>query len=165
MFFGGLITAFLVLRAGALWWPPPGQPQLPVIVTAFNTLVLLISGVAMYRALYAIRRGNSELTVQWLASAASLGTMFLAVQGLEWVRLVAMGLRVTSGLYGALFCTIVGAHAVHVAGGLVALTVVLARAARGRYDAGNHSGVEACWMFWCFVVVLWPVLYVTLYLS
>ncbi len=29
MFFGGLITALLVLRAGAIIWPPPGSPDCP----------------------------------------------------------------------------------------------------------------------------------------
>ena len=165
MFFGGLVTAFLVLRAGALWWPPPGQPRLPVIVTAFNTLLLLMSGFAMYKGLDAIRHGDSKLLQRRLTIAASLGAIFLAVQGIEWVRLIDNGLRVTSGLYGALFCTIVGAHGVHVAGGLIALMAVMARTARGHYDAGNHSGIEACWIFWCFVVLLWPVLYVMVYLS
>lgn len=165
MFFGGLVTAFLVLRAGALWWPPPGQPRLPVMVTAFDTLVLLTSGFAMYKGLAAIRRGDSKLLLRCLTIAGSLGAIFLAVQGIEWVRLIDNGLKVTAGLYGALFCTIVGAHGVHVAGGLIALITVMGRAARGRYSAQNHSGVEACWIFWCFVVLLWPVLYVTVYLS
>lgn len=165
MFFGGLITAFIVLRAGALWWPPPGQPRLPVLVTGLNTIVLMMSGLAMYRGLSAIRRGESELLRRRIIIAGSLGAVFLLVQGIEWIRLIDHGLKVTSGLYGALFCTLVGAHGLHVAAGLIALMAVLGHAAQGRYDADHHGGVEACWIFWCFVVLLWPVLYVTVYLS
>ena len=43
MMFAGLISAFTIVKAGALGWPPPGQPRLPVEATAFNTAVLLLS--------------------------------------------------------------------------------------------------------------------------
>src|ERR1051326_7687040 len=48
LFFSGLISAFIVVKAGALW-PPPGQPRLPIEVTAFNTLVLLASGFTLLK--------------------------------------------------------------------------------------------------------------------
>ena len=47
MFFAGLISAYMVIRAGLEEWPPWGQPRLPVETTAFNTLVLLASGFLM----------------------------------------------------------------------------------------------------------------------
>ena len=47
MFFAALISAYLVIRAGLEEWPPWGQPRLPVETTAFNTLVLLLSGLTM----------------------------------------------------------------------------------------------------------------------
>src|SRR5205823_5583513 len=50
MFFGGLVSAFLVLRVTAAQWPPPLQPRLPVGVTGVNTLVLLASSVAIAAA-------------------------------------------------------------------------------------------------------------------
>ena len=46
MLFAGMISAFTIVRSGALVWPPPGQPRLPIEATAFNTLVLLASGCA-----------------------------------------------------------------------------------------------------------------------
>ena len=30
MMFAGLISAYSIVKAGALGWPPPGQPRLPV---------------------------------------------------------------------------------------------------------------------------------------
>ena len=47
MFFGALISAYLVIRAGLDEWPPWGQPRLPIETTAINTLVLLVSGLLM----------------------------------------------------------------------------------------------------------------------
>ena len=50
MFFAGLVSAFTIARSHALGWPPPGQPRLPVLATALNTLVLLASGAVLASA-------------------------------------------------------------------------------------------------------------------
>src|SRR5215467_640528 len=54
MFFGALVSAFLVLKVTAVQWPPPLQPRLPVLVTGVNTLVLLASSAAMFAAMRAL---------------------------------------------------------------------------------------------------------------
>lgn len=164
MFFAGLISAFLVLRAGSTEWPPPDQPRLPVAVTGVNTLVLLLSGYTVGRARSAIRRARTADLAWWLTLTALLGTVFLAIQGTEWVRLVGYGLRATSGVYGATFYTLIGCHGLHVLGGVLALLVVLRHAVRGGYSARDHVGVEACRLYWSFVVAIWPVLYALVYL-
>lgn len=164
MFFASLVSAFFVLRLGAPVWPPPLQPRLPVVVTGLNTLVLLASSVAMVAALRAIGRDDARALVERLAVAASLGCLFLAVQGYEWVRLISYGLTVTSGAYGATFYTLIGIHAAHVVGALVWLTVTLVFAARGRFADGRTTRLRACATYWHFVVGLWPILYVSVYL-
>jgi cytochrome c oxidase subunit 3 len=164
MFFGGMVAAFLVLRLGAAVWPPPFQPRLPVGVTAVNTLILLASSYALVRAGQAVRRDDRRGLTRWLLYTGLLGGLFLAVQGIEWVRLVHFGLTVSSGIYGATFYTLIGTHGVHVLGALTWLALVLAGAARGRYTARDHVGVATCAMYWHFVVGLWPILYVLVYL-
>ena len=163
MFFAGLISAFFVLRLGAPVWPPPLQPRLPILVTGLNTLVLLASSVAMAGALRAARRADRKAVVERLAAAAGLGALFLAVQGYEWARLVHYGLTVTSGAYGATFYTLIGVHAAHVVGALVWLAVTLASA--DRLLDGRLTRLRACATYWHFVVALWPILYVTVYLT
>ena len=64
MFFGGLVSAFLVLRVTAVQWPPPLQPRLPVGVTGINTLVLLASSVAMAAAVRALPQRDGHLLVR-----------------------------------------------------------------------------------------------------
>ena len=163
MFFTALVSAFLVLRAEAPLWPPLDQPRLPVPLTALNTCALLASGWTMLRALQATRRMGGA--ARWLDATALLGTLFLAIQGFEWTRLVAYGLTTTSSLYGASFYTLVGTHALHVLGALAALLFVRARAQRGRYDRGSHQGLLLACMYWLFVVAVWPLLFVLVYLT
>jgi heme/copper-type cytochrome/quinol oxidase subunit 3 len=164
MLFAGLVFSFLIVRLAAPVWPPPLEPRLPIGVTAVNTGVLLASSVAMVAALRARRRGERRLFVRGLALTAGLGGVFLTVQGYEWFRLVGFGLTVGSGIYGATFYTLIGAHAAHVMAALAWLAVTLTLAARGRFADARGGAVTACAMYWHFVVLLWPILYVAVYL-
>lgn len=161
MLFAGLLFVFWVLRLAAPVWPPPLQPRLPIGVTALNTVALLASGVAVGAGVRAARRADAARLTHRLGVGVLLGALFVVVQGLEWMRLVRFGLTVTSGTYGALFYTVIGAHALHVLAALAWLVVVLALVRRARV---GHASVEACALYWRFVVALWPVLYVCVYL-
>lgn len=164
MFFGGLISAFLILRVTSALWPPPLQPRLPVEVTGVNTLVLLASSVAMIAASRALERGDARGLLRRLLLAGGLGAGFLLVQGYEWVRLVGYGLTVSSGVYGSTFYTLIGTHAAHVVAAVVWVGVTVLLAARGRFAEGRTGAFRACAIYWHFVVALWPILYVTVYL-
>jgi heme/copper-type cytochrome/quinol oxidase subunit 3 len=164
MFFAGLIFAFWVLRLAAPVWPPPLQPRLPIGVTTANTFVLLASSAAMLAATRTLARGRGEMLTRRLGLAALLGGFFVTLQGYEWARLVGFGLTVSSGIYGALFYTLVGAHALHVAAALVWVAVTAIRARRGRLDHTRVAEAHACALYWHFVVALWPLLYVSVYL-
>ena len=164
MFFGALVSALFVLRVGMAVWPPPLEPRLPVAVTAVNTVVLLGSSVSMVAALRALRRGERQRFVAMLATTAGLGALFLLVQGYEWIRLIRFGLTLVSGVYGATFYTLIGLHGLHVAGALLWLLATTVLAARGRFGEPPSIPVQACAMYWHFVVGLWPGLFVAVYL-
>jgi cytochrome c oxidase subunit III len=164
MFFAGLIGAFIVFRLAAEHWPPPFQPRLPVGVTAVNTIILLASAFTMRRSLSAVRRGELGSAQGFLILTACLGGLFLLIQGSEWIKLLHFGLTVSSSVYGGLFYTLIGAHAVHVLGGLVWLIAVYGRTRRRRYSSKEYTGIQVCGMYWIFVVALWPVLYGLVYL-
>ena len=162
MFFAGLVSSYFVLRSAAAQWPPPLQPRLPVFVTGLNTIVLLASSLAMWRAVRA--RSDRAVLSRGLVVAGALGLLFLVVQGLEWVRLVSFGLTVVSGAYGVTFYTLIGLHGLHVVGALAWLAAVVWRVHSGRALEDGAAGLQACAMYWHFVVALWPVLYVAVYL-
>lgn len=163
MFFAGLLSAFLIVKAGIKpgMWPPPWQPRLPVEATAINTGVLVISGVLLLLAGLKAVRKDALASRSLYVVAAVLGACFVAFQGFEWTQLLAQGLTLTSSNHGAFFYLIVGTHALHVVVGLMALWWGLRRLWRGVLTKPQLVAVQ---IFWTFVVGLWPVLYVLVYL-
>jgi cytochrome c oxidase subunit 3 len=164
MLFSGLIGSFLIFRFAAPFWPPPGLPRLPIVVTWVNTFVLLSSAITMTLALRAVHRSRQRLTRRYLLATLALGMTFLAVQGSEWIRLVAHGLKLSSGAYGGTFYILIGCHGAHVTAGVAWLACVVWFAMNGRYNARNAHGIELCALYWYFVCAVWPVLFGLVYL-
>jgi cytochrome c oxidase subunit 3 len=162
MLFAGLMGAYVVLRYGSAVWPPAGQPRLPVAVSAANSVALLLSAVTVRRAWTAIRAGDRERMRRALGATALLGTLFLAVQGSEWARLVRHGMSLGS-TYGSTFAALIGLHGAHVLGAVAWLLFVLWRARGWIYSARRHQAVELCAIYWIFVCGLWVVLFALVY--
>ena len=162
--FLALIVAFELARSGQSEWPPPGQPRLPVGVTLVNTGVLLLSGYTMLRAWLDVKTGWEYSFHRWLLFTCILGTLFLLIQGYEWTQLIGYGLSIKANLYGAAFYTIIGAHALHVLIAIQTVIYVWRRALKGAYSVQNHEGIALAGLFWGFVVLIWPILFVTVYL-
>jgi len=162
MFFSGLISAHAIVKSQAAgqMWPPYGQPRLPVEETALNSLALLVSGVVLVLAWYAYRREASGARIPLLLSIL-LGIFFVGSQGVEWVALLTEGLTMQSSAYGGFFYLIVGAHALHAVGALVGLAWAFDRLDKGVLSSSQLATVSA---FWYFVVLVWPLLYWTVYL-
>ena len=164
MLFAGLIGAYLVFRLSGREWPPADQPRLPLVLTGVNTLVLFGSLVPMSRALRAIRRDQQRDAARALAWTTLAGALFLAVQGIEWLRLVSHGLTLGSSMYGATFYVLIGCHGFHVLAAVTWLGIVTLLAWRGRFDARRHAPLEMCGVYWYFVCALWAVLFPLVYL-
>ena len=79
----------------------------------------------------------------------------------EWVALLRQGLTLTSSPYGAFFYVIVGSHALHAVAAILAMAWAWRRLKAGQLTAAQFGAVE---VFWYFVVLVWPVLYLRVYL-
>jgi heme/copper-type cytochrome/quinol oxidase subunit 3 len=160
MLFAGLISAFTIIRASALVWPPPDQPRLPLEQTALNTAALLASGVMLYVARRRLARDPDAARRALLASMV-LGAFFVVMQGAEWVALIGNGLTLTSSTLGSFFYLIVGIHGLHAIAALGVLAQAWWRMQRGWLGSNVLAPAE---VFWYFVVGVWPVLYLRVYL-
>lgn len=160
MLFAGLISAHAIVRALASEWPPAGQPRLPFAETMVNTAALLASGLILVIAHFAFRRRPADARGPLLVSLL-LGGFFVLFQGREWVALIAQGLTLRSSPYASFFYLIVGTHALHALGAIGALGWAFLRLREGRLTAAQLGAVE---VFWYFVVLVWPAIYLRVYL-
>ena len=161
MFFAGLISAFTISKAGAprsAWNLPAGQ-LLPVASTAVNTAALFVSGALLWIAGRQYRARSSAAT-QTLVAATCFGSLFVMLQGREWVGLIGHGVTLRSSALGAFFYVIVGTHAVHAVAALAGLGVAWWRLRAGRLSYGFFLAAQT---FWYFVVLIWPVIYARVY--
>ena len=163
MFFAAFVSAHMVVKGGSPVWPPLDQPRLPVVATLINTAFLLLSGWLTFVANRAFRAGNRKAAaVRWFGLAMLSGTFFVALQGVEWARLLHYGLTMHSSVYGSFFYLIIGAHALHAIGALIFMLVVFLKLRAGSMSAEIFWAAQALWYF---VVGVWPLLFVVVYLN
>ena len=164
MLFAALFLAYGVVRVQANEWPPFGAPRLPLLVPGFNTLLLLASSVALRRGLARARRGDAGTLLPATVVATLLGLAFIGAQIASWRSMLVRGLLPSSGVYGSVFYALTGFHALHVAGGVVALALLAVHTARGRHrERTPVRALRLTALYWDFVAVVWVAMYVTVY--
>jgi heme/copper-type cytochrome/quinol oxidase subunit 3 len=159
MLFGGFLSAFIIIKSGSVAWPPPGQPALPFEQTAFNTGLLLLSGVMLLVTRRRFDRDRASARVPMLA-AMGLAAAFVVLQGREWAALLSQGLTLTSSSLGSFFFLVIGLHALHVVIALAMLVYTWLRLRRGWLASSQLGTTE---VFWYFVVGVWPVVWLVMY--
>ena len=140
MLFAALLLAYGVLRAQAPAWPPAGAP--PSRAPPRAAAAWCCSPPASRCAV-----PGDRVPRRGCVPRAALGVAFLALQVALWRHLVAGQLGPGHGPLADVFFALSGFHALHVAGGLVAI------AASGRRRLAQLI------TYWDFVAVLWLIIY------
>ena len=177
MFFGGIVTAYIVYRARAPVAFAEASRHLDVVLGSVNTVVLLTSSFTMALAVDAAHRRRRQLLTGFLLLTIALGGAFLAIKFTEYYHKYEAGLmpllglefRQTAGsepeqLFYGLYFAMTGLHALHMVIGIVALGLMARLAWRGRFDHGNDTPVELAGLYWHFVDIVWIFLFPMLYL-
>ena len=139
---------------------PMGAWGLPAI----NTLLLLLSGVTVTVAHWALKEGNRALLNLFLFLTIALGVAFLGVQAVEYGHAYAdLNLKLTTGAYGSTFYMLTGFHGFHVTVGAIMLAVIFARCLKGHFNPDRHFAFEAVAWYWHFVDVVWLGLFIFVY--
>jgi heme/copper-type cytochrome/quinol oxidase subunit 3 len=165
MSFGCLIVGYGILRHASTKWPVPAQ-VLGINLTAFMTFLLIVSSVWMVLALAAIQEGNKTRFNKFLGLTILGGAMFLGCQAYEWThllehRLPELNIFFSTDLFATTFFILTGFHGMHVTGGVIYNTCVLAAVNRGRYQAKH---VEIAGLYWHFVDLVWILIFTFVYL-
>ncbi len=170
MLFAGLIGAYIVLRISMGHnYRPEDAPILPWKLTGINTIILVSSSVTCVWAERKVLAGKNP--AMGLLITATLGLIFVVVQGFEWTNLARehmwfnqAGEHHGPGVYSANFFTLTGFHGLHVSIGVIMLFVAFFMALAGRFTPHNHTFLELAALYWHFVDVVWIFLFTILYL-
>ncbi len=164
MSFAGLLAAYGAVRLGSSNWPVPSE-KLDVPLTALNTFILICSSVTMVKALSAIKRGDRRGLVLFLLGTIAGGCAFLGIQAYEWTHLIVHeGLTIQKSLFGATFFILTGFHGCHVLSGVIYLSCIAIKGARGGYTKEHNSPVEIVGLYWHFVDLIWILVFTFVYL-
>ena len=154
-----LFSYFYLMLQTEQHWPPEGKPRL--FLSGVNTIILLSSSVFVWAAEQFLRRGHRTFSLISLMTAILLGVAFIGIQLQEWHNKTY---GIGSNLYGSLYFTITGFHMLHVAIGLVILSLLLVWTALGYFDERRYATFTIGSLYWHFVDVVWLFIFSTFFL-
>jgi cytochrome c oxidase subunit 3/cytochrome o ubiquinol oxidase subunit 3 len=164
-FFSTLIVTYVAFMGADTVGPTPAEAlSLPLVIG--TTICLVTSSFVIHAAEMALARGRGGMfRALWMATIA-LGVAFLAGTAVEWHELVfEKNLTISRNLFGTTYYTLVGFHALHVTGGVVAMLVVFIVTWRRAISSAVGAGVELVGWYWHFVDAVWIVVFLVVYVA
>ncbi|MFT3979068.1 MAG: heme-copper oxidase subunit III [Ferruginibacter sp.] len=159
MMFAGFTSAVIVKRNQAGWT----GFEIPTLFWV-STVVMLLSSVTMVLAIKAFRERNIRRHRSLFIITLLLGVVFVALQVLGFRQLYAQGLPLQKNVAYSFLYVIVGLHALHVVGGLIALLVMNIKGYSSKTKQYSAVPIEVMGIYWHFVDVLWIYLLLFLYM-
>jgi cytochrome c oxidase subunit 3 len=136
-------------------WRP--QPQLSLLW--LNTVLLVLSSLAMQWAQFSARRGDIDSVWIGLLAGGFFAVAFLGGQIVAWRQLnMLVGFNITNPAIGFFFL-ITALHGLHLLGGLVALGRTTTKVWRGFELTHVRLSVELCTTYWHYLLLVWLVLF------
>ena len=186
--FGCFLLSYMTARMSTVVpWPNPSEvfalhlfgQNIPLILIAIMTFVLISSSGTMAMAVMQGYRRNRKAAATLMLATAALGATFVGMQAFEWTKLISEGVRPWGNpwgaeQFGAAFFMITGFHGTHVTIGVIFLLIVARKVWRGDYDVGergfftsrrgNYESVEIMGLYWHFVDLVWVFIFAFFYL-
>ncbi|WP_046867501.1 heme-copper oxidase subunit III family protein [Microvirga massiliensis] len=186
--FGCFLLSYMTARMSTtVPWPNTsvvfaleiGHMQLPLLLIAIMTFVLITSSGTMAMAVNFGYRRDRKKTATLMLMTAALGATFVGMQAFEWTKLISEGVRPWgnpwgAAQFGATFFMITGFHGTHVTIGVIFLLVIARKVLRGDFDTGRkgfftsrkgqYEIVEIMGLYWHFVDLVWVFIFAFFYL-
>ena len=157
MMFAGFTSAYIIKRNQGNWV----SFDLPKMFW-YSTAVIIISSITLWLAKTAFKRREMLQYKNLVVATLVLGVLFIVLQIVGFKQLWANGITLNANVSFSFLYVIVGLHALHVLGGIIALLVMFAKAFSSRVRNYNIVPVEVISTYWHFVDFLWIYLLVFL---
>lgn len=136
--------------------------KLPYVL--IETLLLLTSSFTSGLAMLAVHRNNKKQALVLLFITALLGLAFLGMEVTEFTNLVHEGNSWARSGFLTGYFSLVGTHGLHIAVGLIWLTVLAVVVAKRGITASNVRRLSLFSMFWHFLDIVWIFIFSVVYL-
>jgi len=150
MMFAGLTSAFIVKSSQTGWKPV----TLPSVFWA-STIVILLSSGTIFLALRSFKERNITGYRLLMIATLLLGAAFIGLQWVGFEKLWDQQITFKGSGAGQFLYVIFGFHALHVAGGILALLVLVTKTFVEEVKIYSSVPTEIAVTYWHFVDLLW----------
>lgn len=160
MMFAAFTSAYIVRRAEGDWL----EYDLPNILL-INTIVIVLSSVAMQMAYVAAKHNNLQRLKIMLLLTLGLGVAFLIGQWNGWAILVENNVYFGgrgSNPAGSFLYVLTGVHGFHLVTGLIFVALTYMSSLKYKVHSKNLLRIQLCTTYWHFLGGLWLYLYIFL---
>lgn len=163
MLFSAMSSAYIVRKAAGDWM------SFPIVDEFYYSAALIVaSSVVLHVAYNAFINKNYPLYQGLLTAGLLMGIGFVVLQYQGWLSTNKMGVTIITNQSSSFFVLLVGAHALHIMGGITALMISWIYALKPSTKEWSERGqlrLEMTFTYWHFVDVLWIYLLLFLYLQ
>jgi len=161
--FASLFATFVVLQK-ATFGGPSGADIFDLNFVLAETIILLTSSFTAGLAVIGAGRGYKWQTFLWLGVTFVLGITFLIMEITEFTHLIGEGHGPSQSAFLSAFFTLVATHGIHIAVGLIWLTVVVLRLWKYKFKHTDLNRLRLWSIFWHFLDVVWIFIFSIVYL-
>ncbi len=166
MLFGGLFSAYIMLRLSDPNWASYGQQALNVPLATLNTAVLITSSVTMVMSWVALKLNDLKKYSMYMGLTLLCSFGFLIIKYIEYTSKFDHGLFPSTNNFLAIYFTLTGLHGLHVIGGII-VNGYFFGPGKKMWDTEPKrftNRIEVAGLYWHFVDLVWIFLFPALYL-
>ena len=166
MLFGGLFSAFVLLRVGAPIWPPSGETHLNIFLATLNTFNLILSSWTIVKSWISLKENDFKGFKNYMGITILCSFVFLIIKYFEYSAKFHHGIYPSTDNFFGIYFTLTGLHGLHVIGGLIINLFLWGPGSKmwKSEPVRFTNRVEVAGLYWHFVDLVWIFLFPTLYL-
>ena len=166
MLFGGLFSAYVLLRVGSPVWPPSGETHLNIPLATINTFNLILSSWTIVKSWIALKENDLKGYKTFMGITLLCSILFLVIKYFEYTAKFHHGIFPSTDNFFGIYFTLTGLHGLHVIGGLI-LNYYHWGPGIKMWDTEPErftNRIEVAGLYWHFVDLVWIFLFPALYL-
>ena len=166
MLFGGLFSAYILLRVGSPVWPPSGETHLNIPLATLNTFNLILSSWTIVKSWVALKENDIKGFKMFMGITLLCSVLFLVIKYFEYTAKFHHGIFPSTDNFFGIYFTLTGLHGLHVIGGLILNYYHWGPGLKmwEKEPERFTNRIEVAGLYWHFVDLIWIFLFPILYL-